>query len=68
MLNARLRNFHKRATTWHSLLPDEASVVCFFPYRQPRARRSPGVENFGIRTRMIPNPFQQVKDQRLDRV
>src|SRR5450830_418734 len=42
------------------------SRVCFFPNRQARARGAPSFDDLAVRPCIRSDPFQKIKDQRLD--
>jgi len=47
---------------------DKTPGVSFLPYGEPRTRRAPRFDDFGIRARIRTNPFEKVKDQGFDRL
>ncbi|WP_157845730.1 hypothetical protein [Herbaspirillum huttiense] len=45
-----------------------ASRIGFFPDRQTRAGGPPGFDHFAVRPSIRANPFEKIKDERLDGV
>ena len=41
----------------------ETAIDRVFPYREPRTRRAPDVDDIGMRTRLAIDPFKQIENQ-----
>jgi hypothetical protein len=50
------------------LMVDETPGVGFLPYGEPRTRRAPRFDDFGVGARLGANPFEKIKDQGFDRI
>jgi hypothetical protein len=59
---------NERAAALMVVTLDEAAVIGIFPYRKPRARRAPGLENYGIGFGLRSDPFEKIEYQCVDRI
>ena len=47
---------------------NEAACIGFFPNRKLRTRRAPSIDNLSIRSSFGTDPFEEIKDQHVNRV